>query len=243
MKLTRTLLLFLLVGLFFSCEEENESPVISFTRPVSDTLVREPKRVVFEVTAVDPDGDIKQVDFHLNGDPMAKVDPSYPYDCYYDFNSDEHTGTNTVTAVAHDFDGGQSSAEIKVIFEDFRDNLIGNYSGVGSWYYSMNLDTPAIAYNPNLGGTLYETTGEVFKDYPGNMLDIDLESTGNALDYFPLILEFNYEGVGVRSGVNGTRMARFDSDSLHIITLKYVDTGSGPALGFKVQQYGLAKVQ
>lgn len=88
----------------------NQVPGVSFIKPVSGDMYLAPATVAISVNATDADGAISKVEFY-NGSTKLGEATSAPYSFSW---SSVATGSYTVTAIATDDRGGQSSAQVNI---------------------------------------------------------------------------------------------------------------------------------
>jgi Big-like domain-containing protein/type IX secretion system substrate protein len=88
----------------------NQTPVVSFIKPVSGDLYLAPATVAITVNVTDADGAISKVEFY-NGSTKLGEATSAPYSFTW---SSVAIGSYTLTATATDDRGGQSSAQVNI---------------------------------------------------------------------------------------------------------------------------------
>ena len=84
----------------------NQAPAVSVTSPASGAQFTLPATVTITATATDPEGRMASVDFFA-GSTLISRDTSAPYSAAW---SPSSAGTSSLTAVAHDADGGSTTS-------------------------------------------------------------------------------------------------------------------------------------
>ena len=84
----------------------NQPPAVSVTSPASGAPFTMPATVTITATATDPEGRMASVDFFA-GSTLISRDTSSPYSAAW---SPSSAGTYSLTAVAHDADGGSTTS-------------------------------------------------------------------------------------------------------------------------------------
>ena len=84
----------------------NQSPAVSITAPTAGTQVTLPTTVTISASASDPENRMASVDFYA-GSTLVLRDTTAPYSASW---SPSAAGTYSLTAVAHDADGGSSTS-------------------------------------------------------------------------------------------------------------------------------------
>jgi regulation of enolase protein 1 (concanavalin A-like superfamily) len=84
----------------------NQAPAVSVTSPSSGAQFTMPATVTITATATDPEGRMASVDFFA-GSTLIRRDTSSPYSATW---SPSSAGTYSLTAVAHDADGGSTTS-------------------------------------------------------------------------------------------------------------------------------------
>ncbi|HEY8894948.1 MAG TPA: Ig-like domain-containing protein [Niastella sp.] len=88
----------------------NQAPSVSFAKPLAGAMFLAPATVAITVNAADADGTISKVEFYNGGTKLGEATTA-PYS--YNWSS-VATGSYTITAVATDDRGGQSSASVAI---------------------------------------------------------------------------------------------------------------------------------
>jgi hypothetical protein len=84
----------------------NQSPAVSITSPANSAQVTLPATVTIAATATDPENRMASVDFYA-GSTLIVRDTTAPYSASW---TPTAVGTYSLTAVAHDADGGSSTS-------------------------------------------------------------------------------------------------------------------------------------
>jgi hypothetical protein len=88
----------------------NQAPTVSFIKPVAGGMFLAPATVAITVNAADADGTISKVEFYNGGTKLGESTTAP-----FAFNwTNVTTGSYTITAVATDDRGGQSSAQVAI---------------------------------------------------------------------------------------------------------------------------------
>lgn len=88
----------------------NQAPVVSFIKPVAGGMYLTPATVAITVNAADADGAISKVEFYNGGTKLGEATTA-PFSYNW---ANVPTGSYTITAVATDDRGGQSSAQVAI---------------------------------------------------------------------------------------------------------------------------------
>jgi regulation of enolase protein 1 (concanavalin A-like superfamily) len=89
-----------------STQSSNRAPAVSVTAPTNGTKYTLPATVAIAATATDPEGRMASVDFYA-GSTLIKRDTTAPYSASW---APSAAGTYSLTAVAHDADGGSTTS-------------------------------------------------------------------------------------------------------------------------------------
>jgi hypothetical protein len=89
----------------------NQAPAVSFLKPVAGNQYLAPATVAITVNATDADGTISKVEFYNGGTKLGETTTA-PYS--YTWNN-VATGAYTLTAIATDDRGAQSSAQVSIV--------------------------------------------------------------------------------------------------------------------------------
>jgi hypothetical protein len=84
----------------------NQPPAVSITTPTAGATFTAPATVTIAATASDPEGRMQSVDLYV-GTTLMKNDTTAPYSVSWSATA---SGTYSLTAVAHDQDGGTSTS-------------------------------------------------------------------------------------------------------------------------------------
>ncbi len=84
----------------------NQNPAVSITQPATGAQYTAPATVAIAATATDPEGRMASVDFYV-GTTLIVRDTTAPHTASWSATS---AGTYSLTAVAHDADGGSSTS-------------------------------------------------------------------------------------------------------------------------------------
>jgi hypothetical protein len=84
----------------------NGNPAVSITAPIGGTSYTAPATVAITATATDPEGRMASVEFYA-GSTLISRDTTAPYSASWSAST---AGTFSLTAVAHDADGGSSTS-------------------------------------------------------------------------------------------------------------------------------------
>jgi regulation of enolase protein 1 (concanavalin A-like superfamily) len=84
----------------------NDPPAVSVTAPANGAKFTAPATMTISATATDPEGRMASVDFYA-GTTLIRRDTTAPYSTSW---STSTAGTHSLTAVAHDQDGGTSTS-------------------------------------------------------------------------------------------------------------------------------------
>jgi hypothetical protein len=88
-----------------SSSGSNGNPAVSITAPANGAKYTTPATVTIAATATDPEGRMASVDFYV-GSTLISRDTTSPYSASWSATA----GTHSLTAVAHDADGGSSTS-------------------------------------------------------------------------------------------------------------------------------------
>ena len=154
----------------------NRAPAVSITSPASGTQVTAPATVTIAATASDPENRMMSVDFYA-GSTLVARDTTAPYSASWSATT---AGTYSLTAVAHDADGGSSTSSAvsvavkssttttpptKVAFMKSADHATKVTKYVLKVYAAgVNVSTATPVATSDLGKPTPSSTGEIVVD-------------------------------------------------------------------------------
>ncbi|MEM6783260.1 MAG: G8 domain-containing protein [Bacteroidota bacterium] len=169
----------------------NQSPVVTITKPGDGSSFSSTKRVVFRVDASDPDGEVEDVFFYVNG-TLTKQDKSAPWK----WGTRLAPGSYTITAEAVDLEGARTmSAPIDITIVEAAQAGLASSSALPTEFAiedvypnPFNPATTMTLAMPEAGDydiTIYDVAGRkvqevLLLDQEAGYTDIPLDLSGHA---------------------------------------------------------------
>jgi membrane peptidoglycan carboxypeptidase len=116
--------------------EDKTAPKVEFVYPGEGARLGSGAYTVSQVTAEDKGGDIKKVEFYIDGKLQATVKQP-PYICQFTVPA---VGTHDIEAVAYDFADNQTKAKIGVISEESSEIATGDSSRIVEPYKNQSFN-------------------------------------------------------------------------------------------------------
>jgi lysozyme family protein len=133
----------------------NQSPAVTITKPTNNTQYSLPVNVAIEATATDPENRMASVGFYVNN-ALVTTDTTAPYSTSW---SPSAAGAYTLSAMAHDADGGSSwSSSVSVTVQQG-----GNRPPVVTLTSPANGATFTAPATINLAATASDAEGPIAK--------------------------------------------------------------------------------